>query len=131
MFKMKDFDKTITITNKNEEFSNTGYCDIPFTITAKPLTKNLTKIITKKSMRKRGDFDIIEYKSNIFINCVISWTGIKDDNSGEEIECTEENKKIIDERYQSFVNCVVNAISNHYDNEMRELNEDFEEEVKN
>jgi len=131
MFKMENFDKTIIITNEADEFALTGYCDIPFTITIKPLTKNLTKILTKKAMRRRGDFDHIEYKSSIFMTCVVGWSGIKNDDTKEEIKCTEENKKIIDEKYQPFVNCVVNAISNIHDNEMKELNENFEEEVKN
>ena len=96
-----------------------------FQIKIQPITKSQIRKFRKESTSNKNVMDDMKFSSLIFFNCVIDWSGLKDEN-GLKIECTDANKKIIDERFPTFSAIIAGScISNN-----KQQSEKLEDEKK-
>ena len=112
--KLRTEAKTETLTNENSAFDDSGYQETSFVIKYIPLTRTQEQAIvnkyTKYSRRQQRDkVDTAAVDIERFCRTVKSWEGICD-YKGQEVPCTDENKKVIAELEPIFSGLVLVAI---------------------
>jgi len=93
-------DNSFWVNSNDEFFEDTDFEGMDFSVKVKPITKTQIRRFRKEASNNKGVLDDLKFSTLIFLECTIDWKNIEDD--GVVLECTESNKRIIDERFPTF-----------------------------
>lgn len=129
----------LELTGQSPQFEGTSYCGHTFKLRITPLTRTDYSRIQAKLARK-GEEDrkgkqrpkaakeitAPELSAEVFVECVVSWEGLKDE-TGADIPCNEATKRVIVDQHWQFASIVSSfALEDQVKSE-----EDIEAETKN
>ena len=100
-------DNGFWITSDDKVFEDSDFENIGFSIKIKPLTKTKFRKFRKESSNSRGNLDDLKLATLVFLECAIDWKNIED--GGVALECTESNKRVVDEKFPTFTAIISNC----------------------
>jgi hypothetical protein len=107
--KLQTAHKKVVITNKDLEMEE------EFSFEVKILSYRENVLILEANGNPEKESELLNVLKEIFVNSVISWTGVTD-LEGNDLECNKENKELIYEYDTAFCQEVITKVSEEVQN---------------
>jgi len=111
-------DNCLIVKGDDEVFEDSEFYGKDFFVKVKPLSKSDWRVIRRECTTKSGIDDLM-FSTKVFMKCVVDWD-INDDE-GNPIECNEENKKIIDNKFMTFSSRISTSALRAYHEKEKEV----------